>query len=52
VGCRRKAFLPLSTPNTPPESWLPPGAQGWVVEELLEAVHRCLFCNNSFINVL
>ncbi|KAG6844758.1 hypothetical protein H0H87_003981 [Tephrocybe sp. NHM501043] len=52
VGCSRKAFLPLSTPNTPSDNWLPEAARGWVVEELLEAVHRCLFCNNSFVNVL
>ncbi|KAG6909755.1 hypothetical protein DXG01_015471 [Tephrocybe rancida] len=52
VGCSRKAFLPLSTPNTPSHNWLPEAARGWVVEELLEAVHRCLFCNNSFVNVL
>lgn len=53
IGCSRKAFLPLSTPNAPAtQNWLPPAAQGWVVEELLEAVHRCLFCNNSFVNLL
>ncbi|KAJ7444557.1 putative zinc-finger of transcription factor IIIC complex-domain-containing protein [Mycena galericulata] len=53
VGCSRKAFLPLSsrdaaaTPNWLPESL----GRGWVVEELLEAVHRCLFCGNSFVSV-
>ncbi|EDR10144.1 uncharacterized protein LACBIDRAFT_318182 [Laccaria bicolor S238N-H82] len=52
VGCSRKAFLPVSAPNSPDHSWLPPTARGWVVEELLEAVHRCLFCNNSFVSVL
>ncbi|KAF8066594.1 transcription factor IIIC subunit delta N-term-domain-containing protein [Lyophyllum atratum] len=52
VGCSRKAFLPLSTPNSPTQNWLPAAARGWVVEELLEAVHRCLFCNNSFVSVL
>nr|GAT46332.1 predicted protein [Mycena chlorophos] len=51
VGCGRKAFLPPST-NEAGSSSLPPSAQGWVVEELLEAVKRCLFCGNSFINVL
>lgn len=52
VGCSRKAFLPLSvnTPSAP--NWLPPAARGWVVQELLEAVHRCLFCGNSFVSVL
>ncbi|TFK36254.1 transcription factor IIIC subunit delta N-term-domain-containing protein [Crucibulum laeve] len=48
IGCSRKAFLPSSASG----SVLPAVAQGWVVEELLEAVHRCLFCNNSFVNVL
>jgi general transcription factor 3C protein 4 len=53
IGCSRKAFLPLSTPNAPvDQNWLPPAARGWVVEELLEAVNRCLFCNNSFVNLL
>lgn len=33
-------------------NWLPVAARGWVVEELLEAVHRCLFCGNSFVSVL
>lgn len=52
VVCCRKAFLPLSMPNSPSKTWLPKAAQSWVVEELLEAVHRCLFCNNNFISVL
>lgn len=53
VGCSRKAFLPLSSRDlTSTPNWLPPAARGWVVEELLEAVHRCLFCNNSFVSVL
>ncbi|KAF5383669.1 hypothetical protein D9615_003787 [Tricholomella constricta] len=52
IGCSRKAFLPLSTPNSPSQNWLPDAARGWIVEELLEAVHRCLFCNNSFVSVL
>ncbi|KAF9042996.1 putative zinc-finger of transcription factor IIIC complex-domain-containing protein [Panaeolus papilionaceus] len=47
VGCSRKAFLPPSGHPTLPEI-----AQGWVVEELLEAVNRCLYCNNRFISVL
>ncbi|KAJ6482521.1 putative zinc-finger of transcription factor IIIC complex-domain-containing protein [Mycena sanguinolenta] len=53
VGCSRKAFLPLSRrdPATTP-NWLPEAGRGWVVEELLEAVHRCLFCGNSFVSVL
>ncbi|PPQ73141.1 hypothetical protein CVT24_009134 [Panaeolus cyanescens] len=47
IGCSRKAFLPPSVHPTLPEI-----AQGWVVEELLEAVNRCLYCNNRFIRVL
>ena len=47
VGCSRKAFLPPSTHKE-----LPTIAQVWVVEELLEAVHRCLFCNNGFVSIL
>ncbi|KAJ6598219.1 putative zinc-finger of transcription factor IIIC complex-domain-containing protein [Mycena vulgaris] len=46
VGCSRKAFLPGGG------DWLPEAGRGWVVEELLEAVHRCLFCGNSFVSVL
>lgn len=34
------------------QNWLPMAARGWVVEELLEAVRRCLFCGNSFVSVL
>ena len=47
VGCSRKAFLPPSVHKE-----LPTVAQAWVVEELLEAVHRCLFCNNGFVSIL
>ncbi|KAF9449875.1 hypothetical protein P691DRAFT_727240 [Macrolepiota fuliginosa MF-IS2] len=53
IGCSRKAFLPLSSRTSPEQlNWLPQLARGWVVEELLEAVQRCLFCNNSFVRVL
>ncbi|KAH9476063.1 Putative transcription factor tau subunit sfc9 [Psilocybe cubensis] len=47
VGCSRKALLPPSAQKD-----LPKIAQGWVVEDLLEAVQRCLFCNNGFISIL
>ncbi|KDR79253.1 hypothetical protein GALMADRAFT_93153 [Galerina marginata CBS 339.88] len=47
VGCSRKAFLAPSSGKG-----LPPLAQGWVAEELLEAVNRCLFCNNGFVSIL
>ncbi|KAJ7182836.1 putative zinc-finger of transcription factor IIIC complex-domain-containing protein [Mycena crocata] len=54
AGCSRKAFLPLSSrdSSTTTTNWLPEAGRGWVVEELLEAVHRCLFCGNSFVSVL
>ncbi|GLB40900.1 putative transcription factor IIIC subunit delta N-term [Lyophyllum shimeji] len=42
VGCSRKAFLPLSASALPAQNWLPDTARGWVVEELLEAVHRSI----------
>jgi general transcription factor 3C protein 4 len=52
VGCSRKAFLPLSSRDaSTTANWLPEAGRGWVVEELLEAVHRCLFCGNSFVSV-
>ncbi|KAF8962108.1 transcription factor IIIC subunit delta N-term-domain-containing protein [Flammula alnicola] len=47
VGCSRKAFLPPSAQKD-----LPAIARGWVVEELLEAVHKCLFCDNGFVSIL
>jgi len=47
VACSRKAFLPPSAHQE-----LPTIAQVWVVEELLEAVHRCLFCDNGFVSIL
>ncbi|KAG7094041.1 hypothetical protein E1B28_007662 [Marasmius oreades] len=48
IGCTRKAFLPLSMHK----SALKMELKGWFVEELLEAVHRCLFCGNTFVSVL
>ncbi|KAG7450657.1 uncharacterized protein BT62DRAFT_984993 [Guyanagaster necrorhizus] len=53
IGCTRKAFLPPSSSGVPATGdWLPTTARGWVTEELLEAVHRCLFCGNTFVSVL
>jgi len=53
IGCSRKAFLPLSIRTSLEQpSWLPIVARGWVVEELLEAVRRCLYCNNTFVRAL
>ncbi|KAL0572279.1 hypothetical protein V5O48_009681 [Marasmius crinis-equi] len=44
IGCTRKAFLPLSMHKSTTKMEL----KGWFVAELLEAVHRCLFCGNAF----
>uniref|UniRef100_A0A0W0F4A6 Transcription factor IIIC 90kDa subunit N-terminal domain-containing protein n=1 Tax=Moniliophthora roreri TaxID=221103 RepID=A0A0W0F4A6_MONRR len=52
IGCTRKAFLPGSSRNNAAKSSLPEGLRGWFVEELLEAVQRCLFCGNAFVTVL
>ncbi|KAJ7574378.1 transcription factor IIIC subunit delta N-term-domain-containing protein [Mycena floridula] len=41
IGCRRKAFLPGCS-----------NLQSWVVEELLQAINRCLFCGNNFVAVV
>ncbi|KAA1468914.1 hypothetical protein DENSPDRAFT_834407 [Dentipellis sp. KUC8613] len=53
IGCTRKAFLP-SVPKTHDAGadWLPPAARSWIVQELLQAVRRCLFCGNSFVSVV
>ncbi|KAH8828109.1 putative zinc-finger of transcription factor IIIC complex-domain-containing protein, partial [Flagelloscypha sp. PMI_526] len=58
IGCSRKAFLPLSAESEPikegeeRKNWLPQVGKGWIVEELLEGVNRCLFCGNSFVAVV
>ncbi|KAJ3739057.1 putative zinc-finger of transcription factor IIIC complex-domain-containing protein [Lentinula detonsa] len=55
IGCSRKAFLPLSgmDENGGGEYFLPAAARkSWFVAELLEAVHRCLFCGNAFVSML
>ncbi|KAH9987160.1 transcription factor IIIC subunit delta N-term-domain-containing protein [Russula compacta] len=46
LGCARKAFLPTSR-DSGGDNELTSG-RGWVVQELLKAVRRCLFCGNSF----
>ncbi|KAH9962694.1 putative zinc-finger of transcription factor IIIC complex-domain-containing protein [Russula dissimulans] len=57
LGCARKAFLPAARSRYQQESGtkLIPGTEnieaakhGWVVQELLKAVRRCLFCGNNF----
>lgn len=49
IGCSRKALLPFAAPD---ESQLPAVAQSWIVRDLLEAVQRCLFCGNSFVEIV
>ncbi|KAJ7708915.1 transcription factor IIIC subunit delta N-term-domain-containing protein [Mycena rosella] len=53
AGCARKTFLPRSFHRDPDAAanWLPPAATSWVVEELLEAVSRCLFCGNNLMSL-
>ncbi|KAJ3821273.1 transcription factor IIIC subunit delta N-term-domain-containing protein [Lentinula raphanica] len=55
IGCTRKAFLPLSglEESGGLREFLPAAVRNSrFVEELLEAVHRCLFCGNAFVSVL
>ncbi|PBK65899.1 hypothetical protein ARMSODRAFT_960807 [Armillaria solidipes] len=53
IGCKRKSFLPLSRQSgQAAPNWLPPMAQSWVVEELLEASRRCLYCGNNFVSIV
>ncbi|KAI0064060.1 hypothetical protein BV25DRAFT_1869513 [Artomyces pyxidatus] len=41
-----------SETSAPDKEHLPDAARSWIVEELLEAVQRCLFCGNNFITVI
>lgn len=50
--CCRKAFLPPSALDKTQGQELPHIATSWVVEEVLEAVKKCLFCGNGFVRVL
>ncbi|KAI0796220.1 putative zinc-finger of transcription factor IIIC complex-domain-containing protein [Abortiporus biennis] len=50
-GCGRKAFLPLSHQSSG-HNWLPTWARSWLVEDLLDATYRCLFCGNSFVTLV
>ncbi|CAL1715200.1 unnamed protein product [Somion occarium] len=51
LGCRRKAFMPRPRAATSP-NWLPIPARSWLVEDLLEAVRRCLYCGNNFVTLV
>ncbi|KAI0079097.1 hypothetical protein K474DRAFT_1640323 [Panus rudis PR-1116 ss-1] len=51
VGCNRKAFAPRSREDLRP-NWLPPPARSWLVEDLLHAVRRCLYCGNNFVTLV
>ena len=52
VGCCRKAFLPPSAMDKSQGQELPEISQSWVVEELLNAVTKCLFCGNGFVSIV
>lgn len=51
LGCGRKAFLPRQGDETP-ASWLPDMGRNWFVQDVLEAVRRCLFCGNNFVTLV
>jgi len=52
VGCCRKALLPSSALDKSQGQDLPIISRSWVVEELLDAVTKCLFCGNGFVSIL
>lgn len=52
IGCCRKAFLPPLVLDKNQGQELPEIARSWVVEELLNAVTKCLFCGNGFVSIL
>ncbi|KAK2463968.1 hypothetical protein APHAL10511_004019 [Amanita phalloides] len=55
IGCKRKAFLPPSATRLISHDGvqhLPPLARGWMVQELLETVRRCLYCGNGFVCIV
>jgi hypothetical protein len=55
IGCSRKALSPIPSPGREDKmvDWLPACmARCWLVDELLPAVCRRLFCGNSFVGVL
>jgi len=47
VGCARKALLPSAEADG-----VPSNVKGWFVLQLLSAVQHCLFCGNSFIQIV
>ncbi|KAG1744546.1 putative zinc-finger of transcription factor IIIC complex-domain-containing protein, partial [Suillus paluster] len=48
ITCGWKALLPFAASD---EGQLPVAAQSWIVRDLLEAVQRCLFCGNGFVEI-
>jgi len=52
VGCCRKAFLPPAALDKSQGQELPVLARSLVIEELLNAVTKCLFCGNGFVSIL
>ncbi|KAL0959812.1 hypothetical protein HGRIS_011494 [Hohenbuehelia grisea] len=51
ICCTRKALLPSALSESS-HAGLCIGGNSWVVQELIEAVRRCLFCGNSFVTVV
>ncbi|KAI0818913.1 putative zinc-finger of transcription factor IIIC complex-domain-containing protein [Irpex lacteus] len=51
ISCTKKAFLPPPT-NGSGVSWLPAGARSWLLEDVLDAVRRCLYCGNNFVTLV
>jgi hypothetical protein len=52
LGCTRKALLPPSPDAAMSDRLLLVAARSWVVEELLHATRRCLFCGNRFVTII
>ncbi|KAI9440782.1 putative zinc-finger of transcription factor IIIC complex-domain-containing protein, partial [Lactarius indigo] len=56
LGCARKAFLPAARSLHQPEKGRDEmdieHRPGWLAQELLRAVRRCLFCGNNFATLI
>ncbi|KAK7687789.1 hypothetical protein QCA50_009008 [Cerrena zonata] len=51
LGCSRKAYL-SSRQSVVPASGLHNAGSNWLVEDLLDAVRRCLYCGNNFVTLV
>jgi general transcription factor 3C polypeptide 4 len=52
LGAPERSMEGLRTPEDAGNEHLRGTGRGWVVQELLEAVRRCLFCGNNFITLI